>query len=167
MELIIKTYYDKINLHNKYIVTWSELEDSSHINPYLCVLFLREKLMDKYFNKAIKEAIKSYRNNEVPVGAIIVKNDQIISKGHNDRQKKYNVLGHAEIISIVKASKKIKDWRLDDCEMFVTLEPCEMCQKIIDECRIKKIYYLIKGKENTKNDQKYENISVNSILYNY
>lgn len=100
--------------------------------------------MKKIFEVAYKEAIKAYKKNEIPVGAIIVKNNKIIAKAHNNRQKKHNVLGHAEILCIIKATKKIKDWRLNDYEMYVTLEPCDMCKTIIKESRIKKVYYLSK-----------------------
>lgn len=93
---------------------------------------------------AILEAIKANKNDEVPVGAILVKNDVIISKGRNNRQKKKNVLGHAEINAIIKGAKKNKDWRLDGFELYCSLEPCPMCACFIKESRIKKyiIIYL-------------------------
>lgn len=96
---------------------------------------------------AYKEALKAFKKNEIPVGAIIVKNNKIIAKCHNDRQKKNNVLGHAEIKAVLKAEKKLKDWRLNGCDMYVTLEPCEMCSIIIKESRIDNVYFLIKQKE--------------------
>ena len=111
--------------------------------------------MNKCMEIAYKESLKAYNKNEIPVGAVIVHNNKVIAKAHNDRQKKYNVLGHAEIKSILKAEKKLKDWRLDECEMYVTLEPCKMCQTIIEESRINKIYYLISQKNDTKNNNKY------------
>ena len=111
--------------------------------------------MNKYMEFAYKEALKAYHKDEIPVGAVIVHNNKVIAKAHNDRQKKYNVLGHAEINTILKAEKKLKDWRLDKCEMYVTLEPCKMCQMIIEESRINKIYYLISQKNDTKNNSKY------------
>ena len=97
----------------------------------------------KYMKLAYREALKAYNKNEVPVGCVIVCDDKIVSKAHNDREAKHRVLGHAEINAIIKASKKIGDWRLDNCEMYVTLIPCEMCQSIINESRIKKVYYLL------------------------
>lgn len=109
--------------------------------------------MEKYMKIAYKEAVKAFKKNEIPVGAVIVKNNKIIAKSRNNRQKKYNVLGHAEINCILKAEKKLKDWRLDDCVLYVTLEPCEMCFNIIKEARIKDVKYLI-SKKNNKNDEK-------------
>lgn len=100
--------------------------------------------MEKYFNVALKEAYKAFKKNEVPVGAVIVKNNQIIAKAHNNRQRKRNILGHAEIICILKAEKKLKDWRLDGCDLFVTLEPCSICSNIIAEARINNVFYLEK-----------------------
>ena len=100
-------------------------------------------MIERYMELAYKEALKAYKKHEVPVGAIIVKNNKIISKGHNNRQNNYSVLGHAEINCIIKAEKKLKDWRLDGCDMYVTLEPCEMCEKIINESRIDNVIYLV------------------------
>ncbi len=108
--------------------------------------------MTEYFNIAIKEAKKAYKANEIPVGAVMVSNNKIIAKAHNNRQKKYSVLGHAEIIAITKAEKKSKDWRLDNCVLYVTLEPCDMCATIIKESRIKDVYYLIKNNSNSANN---------------
>ena len=105
--------------------------------------------MEKYFQLAIKEANKAYKKNEMPVGAIIVQNNKIIAKAHNRREKNHNVLGHAEILCILKATKKIKDWRLDGCEMYVTLEPCSMCRTIINESRIDKVYFLLNNQKNS------------------
>ena len=105
-------------------------------------------------NIALKEAIKAMKKNEIQVGAVIVSNNKIIAKSCNNRQKKYNILGHAEIRTIIKAEKKIKDWRLDNCELYVTLYPCKMCEIIIKEARIKKVYYLIKNHNNDDNNSK-------------
>ena len=102
--------------------------------------------INKYMQIAYNEAIKAYKKNEIPVGAVIVKNNKVIAKSHNNRQYKYNVLGHAEINAILKSEKKLKDWRLDGCTMFVTLAPCKMCQLIINESRIDKVYYLLEQK---------------------
>ena len=109
--------------------------------------------INKYMQIAYNEAIKAYKKNEIPVGAIIVKDNKVIAKSHNNRQYKYNVLGHAEINAILKAEKKNKDWRLDGCTMYVTLAPCYMCQMIINESRIDKVYYLLdqKNKMNKEN----------------
>jgi len=110
--------------------------------------------MKKYFKIAYKEAIKAYKKGEIPVGAIIVKNDKIIAKSHNNRQKSYNVLGHAEINTIIKAEKRLKDWRLDGCTMYVTLEPCEMCQTIIKESRLDNVFFLLTKTKEKNNDLK-------------
>lgn len=91
-----------------------------------------------------KEALKAYKKGEIPVGALIVKKTKIIAKSHNNRQKHHVLLGHAEINCILKAEKKLKDWRLDECEMYVTLSPCNMCEVFIKESRIKKVYFLLK-----------------------
>lgn len=95
-----------------------------------------------YFDILINLAKKAYIKDEVPVAALIVKNNKIIARSINKRNKSSNLLGHAEISCVIKACKKIKDWRLNDCTMYVTLEPCHMCKEIIKESRIKKVYYL-------------------------
>ncbi len=92
-------------------------------------------------NLAIREAKKAYLNDEVPVGAIIVKNNMVISKAYNKKKINKSSLEHAELICIKKASKKIGDWRLDECIMYVTMEPCLMCIGAIVESRIKKIVF--------------------------
>lgn len=146
--------YDNISLHNKYVVIWSELENSSHIVLYLCVLFILGENMENFFEIAYKEALKAYKRNEIPVGAVIVKNGKIIAKSSNNRQKNNDILGHAEINCIKKAAKKQKDWRLDDYELYVTLEPCNMCNAIIEETRISKVYFLIKQENLSKKTSK-------------
>ena len=97
--------------------------------------------MQEYFMKqALKEAEKAYKKLEVPVGAVIVKDGKIIARGYNQKETKKDTTKHAEIIAIQKASKKLGSWRLIDCEMYVTLEPCSMCAGAIINSRIKKIY---------------------------
>lgn len=100
--------------------------------------------MDKdssfYMQEALKQAKKAFNILEVPVGAIIVKDNTIIAKAYNQKEKKTDTTQHAEIIAIQKASKKLKSWRLNDCEMYVTLEPCPMCAGAIIQSRIKKVY---------------------------
>ena len=96
---------------------------------------------EKYMKAALKEAQKAYDLLEIPVGAVIVKDGKIIAKAHNQKETKNDTTKHAEIIAIQKASKKLKSWRLIDCEMYVTLEPCTMCAGAIINSRIKKIYY--------------------------
>ena len=97
-------------------------------------------MQEYYMEQALKEAEKAYKKLEVPVGAVIVKDGKIIARGYNQKEKKKDTTKHAEIIAIQKASKKLKSWRLTDCEMYVTLEPCTMCAGAIINSRIKKIY---------------------------
>lgn len=107
--------------------------------------------MEKYIvEKLLKEAKKAYKAGEVPVGALIEKNGKIISFAHNNRQKKCDVTGHAEVKAIIKAAKKQKDWRLNDYNLYVTLEPCDMCREIIKESRISNVYYLKSADKNNK-----------------
>ena len=96
----------------------------------------------EYLNKIYNLAKESYDNDEIPVGAIIVRNNEIIATGVNSRENRKSVIGHAEINAIENACKVIGDWRLDDCIMYVTLLPCMMCSGAILESRIKKVYYL-------------------------
>lgn len=97
-------------------------------------------MQEKFMKEALKEAKKAYDKLEVPVGAVIVKDGKIIARAHNLKETKYDTTNHAEILAIQKASKKLKSWRLIDCEMYVTLEPCSMCAGAIINSRIKKIY---------------------------
>ena len=99
-------------------------------------------MRESYVKKIYDLARKSYDIDEIPVGAIIVKNGEIISEGINSREKMNSVVGHAEINAIEEACKVIGDWRLDECEMYVTLLPCMMCSGAILESRVKKVYYL-------------------------
>ena len=96
---------------------------------------------EKFMKIALKEANKSFQLDEVPVGVVIVNEDKIIARGHNLRETKQDPTGHAEIIAIKKASKKLKSWRLIDCTMYVTLEPCSMCAGAIMWSRIKRVVY--------------------------
>ncbi len=99
----------------------------------------------KVIEVMLKEAKKAYDNNEVPIGCVIVKDGKILSKAHNTKQRSYLCTNHAEIIAIQKAEEKTKDWRLDQCEMYVTLEPCKMCKEVIKQSRIKSVHYLLKS----------------------
>lgn len=94
----------------------------------------------KFMKEALKEAKKAYEKGEIPIGAVIVKDNKIIAKAHNQKEIKQDSTKHAEIIAIQKASKKLRNWRLEDCEMYVTLEPCMMCAGAIVQSRLKKIY---------------------------
>ena len=95
---------------------------------------------EKFMKEALKEAKKAYEKLEVPVGAVIVKDGKIIARGHNLKETKKDTTRHAEMIAIEKASKKLGAWRLLDCEMYVTLEPCSMCAGAMINSRIKKLY---------------------------
>lgn len=95
---------------------------------------------EKFMKEALKEAKKAYDKLEVPVGAVIVKDGKIIARAHNLKETKFDTTKHAEILAIQKASKKLNSWRLLDCEMYVTLEPCSMCAGALINSRIKKVY---------------------------
>ena len=101
-------------------------------------------------NRLLDKAIKK---NEVPVAALIVKDGKIIAKAYN---KSKSVLDHAEIICIRKASKRLNNWRLNDCELYITLEPCDMCREVIKKSRIGKVYYILSQNEHeTEKNPKY------------
>lgn len=97
--------------------------------------------MEEYMMEALKEAKKALKYDDVPVGAIIVSNGKIIARAHNEKEKQQLATKHAEIIAIERANKKRKNWYLDDCEMYITMEPCLMCCGAIIQSRIKKIAY--------------------------
>lgn len=94
---------------------------------------------EKYMREAIRQAKKAYAKNETPIGCVIVSDSRIIARGYNKRNEKKNTLAHAEIIAIHKASRVVGDWRLEDCTMYVTLEPCPMCAGAIVQARIPRI----------------------------
>lgn len=94
----------------------------------------------KFMQQALKEAKKAYDKLEIPVGAVIVKDNKIISRAHNLKETKQTTTAHAEILAIQKANRKLNNWRLLDCDLYVTLEPCDMCMGAIIASRIKNIY---------------------------
>lgn len=96
---------------------------------------------EKYMIEAIKEAKKAYLNGDVPVGAIIVLNNKIIARAYNHKEKNKIATEHAEIMAINKACKKLRTWHLNECTMYVTLEPCLMCAGALIQSRIKKLVY--------------------------
>ena len=100
--------------------------------------------MNKYYEELVQLMNKAYDINEVPVAALVVKDGNIIGRGFNQRIHKCSVLGHAEVIAIEEAEQALGDWRLSDCDLYVTLEPCNMCKEIIKESRIKNVYYITK-----------------------
>ena len=95
---------------------------------------------ENYMELALNEAKKAYEIEEIPVGAIIVKDGKVISRAYNQKETKSNPIAHAEILAIERASKKLGRWRLDDCDLYVTLEPCPMCAGAIIQARIKNLY---------------------------
>lgn len=95
---------------------------------------------EKYMKEALKQAKKAYEKGEIPVGAVIVKEHKIIARAYNEKEYKLDTTKHAEILAIQKASKKLKSWRLQDCDMYVTLEPCSMCAGALIQARIRKLY---------------------------
>ena len=120
---------------------------------------MTQELIYKELNKLMNKAIK---HNEVPVAAIIIKDNKIIAKSYNKVEHNNSVLNHAEINVIKKVNKKLKNWRLDDCELHITLEPCEMCKSIIKKSRIKKVFYYSKqNKYKTESNPNYFYIEYN------
>lgn len=96
---------------------------------------------EEFMKLALKEAKKAYQKLEIPVGAVIVKDGKVIAKAHNLKESHQDVTSHAEILAIRKAQKKLQNWRLQGCQMYVTLEPCPMCAGAIIQSRIKNLYY--------------------------
>ncbi len=124
-------------------------------------LLADEKLYKQHFMvKALSLAKKASSEGEVPIGAIIVKNGEIVARAYNKRNKEKNALYHAELLAISKACKKLGDWRLSDCDMFVTVVPCPMCAGAIVNSRLKKVYY---GASN-ENQELFETIISKSDL---
>ncbi len=105
-----------------------------------------KKVNKEYMAVAMTEAMLAFEKREVPIGAVIVKDGVIIGKGHNLKEEKNVATSHAEILAIEEASKSIKNWRLEDCEMYVTLEPCPMCTGAIINARIKKLHIATRDK---------------------
>ncbi len=100
-------------------------------------------MQQKYIDLALFEAKIAAIEGEIPIGAVIVKNDQIVAKTHNLKEKLNCATKHAEILAIEDASIKVNDWRLNECEMYVTMEPCIMCCGALIQSRINKVYYIL------------------------
>lgn len=115
-----------------------------------------------YWNEVIKLALKAAKKGEVPVGAILVYKNRIIARGYNTREKSNNILGHAEVQVIRKANKCLHSWKLDDCELYVSLKPCSMCEEIIKQSRIRNVYYLLEKPTQKKEYYKTEFIKDNN-----
>lgn len=94
------------------------------------------QIHEKFMKEALKQAKKAYQIGEAPIGCVIVKDGKIIARGYNQRNKKHNTLAHAELLAIGKACKKLEDWRVENCTMYITLEPCQMCAGAIVQARI-------------------------------
>lgn len=114
----------------------------------------------KYMELAFKEAQKAFQEDEVPVGCVIVKDEKVIAKAHNKKEKKNSALFHAEIECINKVTKKLNNWNLKGCEMYVTLEPCMMCTGAIINSRIDKVYF---GCKDPKGGSLVSNIKIKDI----
>ena len=118
--------------------------------------------MNEFMEMALLEAEKARKREEVPIGAVIVKSGKVIAKGFNKREKTKSALNHAEVVAIRKACKKLKDWRLEGCEIYVTLKPCPMCAGAIANARIDKVYY--GADETNTNDNLAEQIFASTRL---
>ncbi len=108
-------------------------------------------MINEIYSLLLKEAKKAYDEGEIPVAAVIVKERQIIAYAHNLKENQKSVLAHAEILAIEKASKKLNNWRLDGCDIYITLEPCSMCASAIHQSRINNIYYFVEKEPCGKN----------------
>ncbi len=115
---------------------------------------------NKYLELAYKQALLALKEDEVPIGAIIVKDNKVIARAHNKKETKKQATRHAEIEAIEKASKKLNNWHLDDCSLYVTLEPCMMCVGAIIQSRIKRVIY---GAKDSKGGAIESNILLSSI----
>lgn len=115
---------------------------------------------DVYMKKAFLQARKAFSIDEIPVGCVIVCKNKVIACGYNKKESKKNAILHAEIVAINNACQKLGTWRLDNCEMYVTLEPCMMCMGAIIESRIKKVYYGVKN----NNEQMYSKNDVSKFV---
>jgi len=114
-------------------------EEKKQENSYAKEVITMDKQQEKYMKEAIKQAKKAASIGEVPIGCVIEYQGKIIGRGYNRRKVDKNTLSHAELNAIRKASKKMGDWRLEDCTMYVTLEPCQMCAGAIVQARMKKV----------------------------
>ena len=119
--------------------------------------------MNKFIEIAIEEAKKASEEGNVPVGAVIVKNNEIIASCHNTKNTSNIAINHAEILCIIEASKTINSWYLNECEIYVTLKPCEMCMAALAEARINKIYYLLDSNYEENLSKNINNIKIIKI----
>lgn len=117
----------------------------------------------KFMELAIEESLKAEKKDEVPIGAVIVKDGKVIAKAHNEVEKQRDATFHAEITAIKKACKKLKSWRLSGTEMYVTVEPCAMCAGAITNARIDKVYFGAREKKSGCAESKYPVLSDNGL----
>lgn len=128
-----------------------------------------EKIIEELYNLSLK----AYKKGEIPVSAIIVKDNKVISKAYNKRNKSHNPIDHAEIIAIKKACKRLHTWKLNECVLYVSLEPCNMCREVINQSRIENVIYFTKNSKiiNFKTDYKFldssYNIKFSKLLTNF
>ena len=132
MSLFIQVYSEREGKRKK-----SERKIMSTENTELCTE--QKKLDEKYMKEAIRQAKKAYKLDETPIGCVIVHDGRIIGRGYNRRNTDKSPLAHAEITAIKKASKKLGDWRLEECTLYVTLEPCQMCAGAIIQSRVTRV----------------------------
>lgn len=121
---------------------------------------------EKILNKLYKLSCKAAKKAETPVAAIILYDNKIIAAEYNKRNKLNSTISHAEILAIKKANKKLKNWRLNNCTMYVTLKPCIMCEKVIKEARLEKVYYLVDRFDNKHQYRKTKFEKINSFESN-
>lgn len=114
-------------------------EAAIHASTCVCHFYIMNK--EDYMKIALKEAHKAKEKDEVPVGAVIVFHDEVIAKAHNLKEHKQLPTAHAEMLAIEKAAKKLGTWHLDECDLYVTLEPCMMCIGAINQARIQNVFY--------------------------
>lgn len=128
-----------------------------------------EKIIEKLYNLSLK----AYKKGEIPVSAIIVKNNKAISKAYNKRNKSHNPMDHAEIIAIKRACKRLHTWKLNECVLYVSLEPCDMCREVINQSRIENVIYFTKNNKIINFKTNYEfldssyNIKFSKLLTNF
>lgn len=125
--------------------------------------------MSKFMELAIEQAKIAFNNGDVPVGAVVVRNNEVLSCCYNKKNTENVAVYHAEILSIIDASKKIGTWYLDDCDIYVTLKPCDMCMYALAEARIRNVYYLLDSNYVDNLNKNYNKINVNKMddVYEY
>ena len=125
--------------------------------------------MSEFMELAIEQAKIAFNNGDVPVGAVIVRNNEVLSCSYNKKNTENVAVYHAEILSIINASKKIGTWYLDDCDIYVTLKPCDMCMYALAEARIRNVYYLLDSNYVDNLNKNYNKINVNKMddVYEY